>query len=68
MKARVRLTYSVELSVEGANEDVIMDWLEQTTPSEAHECAAKNGHIICEDYDEEIVCPIRDDSVVDYVI
>lgn len=35
MKAKVRLTMSVELIVEGDNEEVITDWLNTTSPSEA---------------------------------
>jgi hypothetical protein len=39
-----------------------------TTPQEAKECAYQNGKIVTEHYDEEIICPVRDDSEVDYVI
>lgn len=35
MKAKVELTYSVTLFVEGKSSDAISDWLAQTTPSEA---------------------------------
>lgn len=66
MKCKVRLTRMVEMFVEGKDEDAIMDWLRQTTPEEAYRLA--DGHVNREDYDEEIVCPVRDDSVVDYVI
>ena len=41
MKAKVRLNYSVELFVEGVNEEAIMDWLANTTPLEAKRCAEK---------------------------
>lgn len=34
MKAKVKLTYSVTLFVEGGSDDEISDWLAQTTPSE----------------------------------
>lgn len=68
MKCKVRLTYEVELFVEGSDEDEIMDWLCATTPTEAKDLAYENGKIISENYDEEIVCYVRDDSEVDYVI
>lgn len=66
MKCKVRLTRMVEMFVEGKNEDAIMDWLRQTTPEEAFKLA--DGHVNDEAYDEEIVCTVREDSVVDYVI
>ena len=33
MKAKVRLTYSVEMFVEGKSEEAIEDWLSRTTPT-----------------------------------
>lgn len=65
MKCKVRLTRTVELFVEGKNEDAIMDWLRQTTPEEAYLLADGD---VDETYDEEIICPVRDDSDVAYVI
>lgn len=65
MKAKVRLMRVVELFVEGKNEDAIMDWLRQTTPEEA--CLLAYGNVE-DSYEEEIICPVREDSVVDYVI
>lgn len=66
MKCKVRLTRTVELFVEGKDEDAIMDWLTQTTPEEAYELA--QGNVYTDEYEEEIVCPVRKDSIVDYVI
>lgn len=66
MKCKVRLTRMVEMFVEGKDEDAIMDWLRQTTPEEAFRLA--DGHVNDEAYEEEIVCVVREDSVVDYVI
>ena len=68
MKCKVRLTHTVEMLVEGSSEDAIMDWLRSTTPVEAKFLAEENEKIVWQDYDEEIVCPIRDDAEVDYVI
>lgn len=65
MKAKVRLTRTVELFVEGKSEDAIMDWIRQTTPEGAYLVADGN---VEEEYNEEIICIVRDDSVVDYVI
>ena len=66
MKCKVRLTRMVEMFVEGRDEETIMDWLRCTTPEEAFKLA--DGHVNDEVYEEEIVCEVREDSVVDYVI
>ena len=68
MKCKVRLTYEVEMFVEGESEEAIQEWLLCNTPQEAKECAYQNGKKVTEHYDEEIICPVRDDSEVDYVI
>ena len=65
MKCKVRLTRTVELIVEGTSEDVIMDWLAQTTPEEAYLVSDGSAE---ESYDEEIICYVQEDSEVDYVI
>lgn len=65
MKCKVKLTHTVEMFVEGTSEEAIMDWMLFTTPQEAKEMAI---HPVDEHYDEEIVCMIREDSDVDYVI
>ena len=65
MKCKVRLTYSVEMFVEGESEEAIVEWLACTTPTEAKNLAE---NYVEEDYSEEIICHIQDDSVVDYVI
>ena len=65
MKCKVRLTRTVELFVEGKDEEVIMDWLRQITLEGAYLVA--DGDVE-ETYDEEIVCHVRDDSNVAYVI
>lgn len=66
MKCKVKLSRVIELYVEGKDEDAIMDWLYQTTPEEA--CRLAGGHVSREDYEEEIVCTVSEDYVVDYVI
>ena len=68
MKCKVRLTHTVTLFVEGKSEEQITDWLAQTTPEEAYLLAYDNGKQVESEYDEEIVCCVREDSVVDYVI
>ena len=65
MKCKVRLTYAVEMVVEGTSDDAIQEWLLCTTPQEAKDLAA---NAVYESYDEEIVDYIREDSDVDYVI
>lgn len=66
MKCKVRLTHTVTLFVEGESEDQIQDWLAQTTPEEAY--LASYGSSVDSEYEEEIICEVRDDSEVDYVI
>lgn len=68
MKCKVRLTHTVEMFVEGPSEEAIQEWLLCNTPQEAKDCAYQNGKIVTEHYDEEIVCPVDDNSEVDYVI
>lgn len=65
MKCKVRLTRTVELYVEGKSEEIIVDWLSQTTPEQAYLLA--NGDVN-EEYSEDIVCWVRDDADVNYVI
>ena len=65
MKCKVRLTRTVELFVEGKDEETIMNWLRETTPEEAYLLADGGAD---DSYDEEIVCCVREDSDVDYVV
>lgn len=66
MKAKVKLTHSVEIFVEGESEDEIMDWLRQTTPRQVVELISDQS--LDESYDEEIICFVDDNSIVDYTI
>ena len=68
MKCKVRLSYEVELVVEAETWDAIQEWLLCTTPKEAKELAYQNGKFVSENYDEEIVDYIDDDTEPDYVI
>ena len=68
MKAKVRLIHTVELFVESESMDKIQDWLAKTTPEEAYMCAYNNGRCVESNYEEDIICEVRDDSEVDYVI
>ena len=65
MKCKVRLTQTVEMYVEGQSWNSVQEWLLCTTPQEAIDCAENEVSVY---YDEEIVCEVRDDSEVDYVI
>lgn len=65
MKCKVVLHRTVELIVEGRDEEAIMDWLSQTTPEEAYELANGNVRDI---YDEDILGGVKDGVVADYVI
>lgn len=65
MKCKVRLTRTVELFVEGKSEDAILDWLYQTTPEVAY--LAADGDVE-DEYNEEIICVVSDNSVVNYTI
>ena len=53
--------------VEGKSEEEISDWLSCTTPAEAKELA-KDKDMVYESFNEEVICNVREDSVVDYVI
>lgn len=66
MKAIVRLTYAVELVVEGETEDDIYDWMNCTTPSEAKKLVGDK--CIEEEFEEELIGYVSDDAKVDYVI
>ena len=68
MKCKVRLTHTVTLFVEGKSEDQIQDWLAKTTPEEAYLLALDNGGQPDIDYEEDIVCEVSKNSIVDYVI
>ena len=65
MKCKVRLTHTVEMFVEADSEEDVQEWLLNTTPTEAVQMA-KGG--VTQDFDEEIICEVREDSEVDYVI
>ena len=65
MKCKVRMTYAIEFFVEGKSEDAIQEWMGCITPEHARDLI--NGSID-ENYTEEIICNVADDSIVDYVI
>lgn len=65
MKCKVRLTYTVEMFVEGESEEAIQEWLLCTTPEEARDMA---HNAVDQEYEEEIICHVDDNSDVDYVI
>ena len=65
MKCKVRLIQTVELIVEGKDEETIMDWLSQTTPEEAFELS---DYMASNSYDEEILYEISNNVVAGYVI
>ena len=64
MKARVKLSMTVVLTVEGKSEDSIMDWLSETTPQEALMLANHDVEDI--DYEEEILCTVLSNKKADY--
>lgn len=65
IKCKVRLTYSVEMVVEGESKNAIMDWLERTTPSKAKTLTTNR---VKEDYKEEILYVVDDATMSDYNI
>lgn len=65
MKCKVRLTHTVTMFVEGESEEAIQEWLLCTTPEEAVGMA---HNAVDQEYEEEIICEVREDSEVDYVI
>jgi len=64
--AKVRLTYSVELTVSAESEDALQEFINQTTPQEAKALAEKQNHTVDESWNEEIITHIQPDSYVDY--
>lgn len=64
MKAIVKLSHIVYVTVEGKNEDSIMEWALQQTPRSAIE-ACNNARNFQEDYNEEIVKTLGDEAVAD---
>ena len=46
MKAKVRLTYSVEMFVEGKSEEAIEDWLRCITQTEAKELLGEKAEAL----------------------
>ncbi len=65
MKAKVRLSYTVELVVEGEDMEAISDWMAETTPAEAYQMA--NG-IHDERFDDEILEIVDDNVKANHVI
>ena len=68
MKCKVRLSYEVEMIVEGNSEDTIMDWLISNTPQEAKDLAYANGRFVIESFEKEILNHVDDGFEADYVI
>lgn len=60
-KYKIKMTHTVELFVEAENEESVMDWMNAHTTEEFREIGVN-------EYEDEIICPIRDDSFVDLVI
>lgn len=65
MKAKVRLSYTVELVVEGKDMDAISDWMAETTPAEAYKMA---GSVSDESFDDEILSVVDDNVEANYII
>ena len=68
MKCKVRLSYEVEMIVEGDSEETVNEWLLNTTPQEARDLAGANGRFISESYEEEILNYVGDGFEADYII
>lgn len=65
MIQKVRFTYTVDVYIKGNNEEQIMDYARNATPSEALEDAMKNGRYVAEEYDEFVLSDVKDDSEYD---
>ena len=61
-KYKIKMTHTVELFVEAENEEKVLDWMNTHTPDEF------DIKIGTHYFDDEIVCPIRDDSIIDLTI
>ena len=62
MIAKVKMTYSVECFIKADNDEQLQDWLNNHTPRDAFLLANK---YVQEDYDEEILCHVMDNSDYD---
>jgi hypothetical protein len=62
-KYKIKMTHTVELFVEAENEEQVWDWMNTHTPEEVS--LRKLG---TSEYNDEIVCPVRDDSFIDLTI
>lgn len=65
MKVKVRMSYTVELVVEGEDMEAISDWMAETTPAEAYQMA--NG-VSDESFDDEILDVVDNNVRANYVI
>lgn len=68
MKAKIKMTYSVECFVEADNEDQLNEWMMTHTPEEADRLVRENGRCVEKNYNEEIICRVMEDSDVDFSI
>lgn len=53
---KVKLTHSVDVFVEAATEDDLMDWMNRTTPAEALEQSEQKAE---SSYSEEVLCMVN---------
>ena len=65
MIARVRLTYAVDVTVKGESQEQIVEWMNRTSPTEAFKEASKSGYYVEENYGEEFICPVMENSDYD---
>jgi hypothetical protein len=61
-KYKIKMTHTVELAVKAENEEKVWDWMSMHTPDELYSTI---GH---HTFDEDVICPIRNDSIVDLTI
>lgn len=64
LKFKVKMSHTVELYVEGKSEEAVVDWMYSKTPEQVKELAP----FCIEDYEDEVLCSVVDNAVVDYVI
>lgn len=62
-KYKIKMTHTVELFVEAENEESVMDWMNTHTPEEV-----SRRKLGASEYNDEIICQIRDDSFIDLTI
>lgn len=62
IKAKIKLTHTVEFIAEGKEIDVIQDWCSDKTPEDIVRICDRNGKVVVQEFDDEIIVLDEDES------